>query len=245
MAAGDVIAIGGGGFSEGFAWGLDDYVLAQAPAARPKVGFIGTASGDAEAYLLKFYQRFAQLGCEPSHLPLFRRTPDIARWIEAQDIVYVGGGNTRSLLALWHGWGLPPLLESAARRGTVLAGISAGAICWFEAGVTDSNAGRLQPLPCLGFVSGSCCPHYVREAERRPCYEAFVRQGEIADGIAIDDGAAVHFRDGKPLRVVSGGDDALAYRVARTAAGVSARPLDDEVARVTVEDGDEETGNAS
>jgi peptidase E len=163
-----IIAIGGGGFLHGTELGLDRYVLEQSPVAKPRIGFIATASGDAASTFLKFYTRFAPLNCRPSHLSFFDRTPDLEKWVHSQDIIYVSGGNTKSMLAVWREWNLPNLLQSAIQKGTVLAGISAGAICWFESGLTDSMQGDLMPLPCLGFLSGSCCPHYSGEPQRKP-----------------------------------------------------------------------------
>jgi peptidase E len=210
-----IIAIGGGGFSEGTEPGLDRYVLEQSRRATPRIGFIGTASGDSESYLLKFYARFAKLDCRPGHLPLFRRTPDLESWILGQDILYVGGGNTKSMLSVWKDWELPALARRAAEAGTVLAGISAGAICWFDWGVTDSRSNRLEPMACLGFIAGSCCPHYSGEAQRRPSYEAMVERDEIPAGYAIDDGAALHFDNGLVKCVVAGRSGANVYRVAK------------------------------
>lgn len=210
---GQVIAIGGGGFTEGRDPGLDQYVLEQAGVSCPRIGFIGTASGDSDRNVANFYSRHVQLDCRPSHLALFRRTPDIGEWVAAQDIIFVGGGNTKSMLAAWAGWDLGELLKSATERGTLLAGISAGAICWFECGITDSNAGRLGPLDCLGLLSGSCCPHYSMELERKPTYERLLREGSVGAGVAIDDGAAVHYLDGRPVRVVSGARGMSAYQV--------------------------------
>jgi len=208
-----IIAFGGGGFSEGSEPELDEYVLEQSRAATPRIGFIGTASGDSERYLVKFYARFARLDCRPSHLPLFERAPDLGAWILGQDVTYVGGGNTQSLLSVWKGWELAPLLQRAAEAGTVLCGISAGAICWFDWGLTDSRSDNLGPLACLGFVPGSCCPHYSGEPERKPTFERMVGVGEIAPGYAIDDGAALHLVDGVPKRVVSARSGADVYRV--------------------------------
>ncbi|MGF1602739.1 MAG: Type 1 glutamine amidotransferase-like domain-containing protein [Thermosynechococcaceae cyanobacterium] len=233
MIQGQIIAIGGGGFSEGSEPGLDTYVLEQCQTSKPKIGFIGTASGDAESYRLKFYTRFSQLNCQPSHLTFFRRTPDLAEWVKQQDVIYVGGGNTLSLLAIWEAWGLTPLLREAAKNGTVLAGVSAGAVCWFESALTDARADRLRPLQGLNFISGSCCPHYSLEGERKPTYEKFVGTGELSPGVAIDDGAAVHIVDGQLKRVVSGLDGAAAYDVAPTSKGATSKPIDSvEVVRL-------------
>ena len=220
-----IIAIGGGGFSNGSDPGLDTYLLEQSRSTTPRIGFIATASGDSERYLLKFYARFAKLDCRPSHLPLFERTPNLEAWVLGQDVIFVGGGNTRSLLSVWQGWELAPILRRAGDAGTVLSGISAGAICWFECGVTDSESDTLGPLPCLGFVSGSCCPHYSGDAERRRGFERMVDSEEIVPGYAIDAGAALHVVDGVAKRVVSGRPGADVYWVERTGVGVTSIPV--------------------
>ncbi|PZD70828.1 Peptidase E [Acaryochloris thomasi RCC1774] len=225
MIQGQIIAIGGGGFSEGSEPRLDTYILEQCPTSKPKIGFLGTASGDAESYRQKFYARFSQLNCLPAHLTFFRRTPDLADWVMQQDAIYVGGGNTLSLLAIWEAWNLPPLLKEAARNGTILAGVSAGAVCWFESALTDARAGTLMPLKCLNFISGSCCPHYSLEAERKPTFEKLVRNGDISPGIAIDDGAAAHFVDGQLKHVISGHDGSAAYKVIQSPNGAMTEPL--------------------
>ena len=222
-----IIAIGGGGFSEGSEPELDDYVLKQSQRSKPNIGFLGTASGDAESYRLKFYTRFSQLHCTPSHLTFFRRTPNIEAWVMAQDVIFVGGGNTMSMLAIWQAWGLGPLLEKAHQNGTVLAGISAGANCWFESCLTDARSGILSPLQCLGFISGSCCPHYSSEVARQNTFERLIGTGELAPGIAIDDGAAVHFMDGKLARVISGNGQASAYTVVSTHEGTNSQSIQD------------------
>src|SRR5918999_2983425 len=167
-ATGQIVAIGGGGFSEEPTnLALDRYVLGLTPRERPKVCFLGTASGDADGYVRRFRAAFAALGAEPSALSLFRpHTADLRAFLLEQDVVYVGGGNTRSLLALWREWGLDAILRAAWEGGAVLAGISAGMICWFEQGITDSVPGRLSPLAGLGFLPGSACPHYDAELER-------------------------------------------------------------------------------
>lgn len=233
--ASQIIAIGGGGFLTASEPGLDRYVLEQSGMDKPRIGFIATASGDSASALVKFYTRFSTLSCHPSHLSFFDRTPDLSSWVAAQDVIYVGGGNTKSMLAVWRAWNLPNLLDHAMRKGTLLAGISAGAICWFNSGVTDSMEGNLQPLPCLGFLSGSCCPHYSGEPERRPAYEGFVGTGAMQGGIAIDDGAAVHFINGKPSSIIAGRLGASAYRVTRAVEGVICEPLA-EVATISCVD---------
>jgi dipeptidase E len=224
-----IIALGGGGFSmEPENLALDRYILAQARVPEPTVAFLPTASGDSDNYVVRFYAAYLGLSCRPSHLSFFRRTPDLRSYLLAQDVIYVGGGNTKSMLAVWREWSLPEILREAWESGIVLAGISAGAICWFEQGVTDSFADRLRVLDCLGFLPGSCCPHYDGEAERRPAYHRLLRDGEISPGFAIDDGAAIHFVDGAVHRIVSSRSHAKAYRLDVSAGAVLEEPMSAE-----------------
>lgn len=212
-----IIAMGGGGFSmEPENPLLDQYILAQANKIRPKICFVPTASGDADSYIEKFYDFFSQQECEPSHLSLFKPpTRDLERFVLEQDIIYVGGGNTKNLLVLWKEWGLDRILKKAWEQGIVLAGLSAGSICWYEEGVTDSYGDKLEPLQALGFLKGSHCPHYDGEAERRPSYRQFVDQGTLGTGVAADDGAAIHYIDEQIKYVVSSRPQAKAYRVSK------------------------------
>ncbi len=210
-----IIAMGGGGFSmEPDNPLLDVYILKQANKAKPKICFIPTASGDADNYIKRFYDFFSEHDCHPSHLSLFSPpTRDLERFILQQDIIYVGGGNTKNLLALWKEWDLDRILKKAWNEGVILAGISAGAICWFEEGVTDSFGDGLAPIKCLGFLNGSCCPHYDGEADRRPGYQQLVASGNIQAGLALDDGVAVHYKELEMSNVVSSRPGAKAYYV--------------------------------
>lgn len=211
-----IVAMGGGGFSmEPDNPALDVFVLDLARQKNPAVCFLATAAGDAESYIDSFYTAFRRLPCRPTHLPLFARVPDLQSILLEQDVIYVGGGNTKSMLGVWREWELPTLLRRAWESGTVLAGVSAGAICWFDTGLTDSSGSGLYPLSCLGFVPGACCPHYNGEAERRPALRRFVEDGTIPTALALDDGAAVHFVNGKLANVVSSRPHAYAYRVER------------------------------
>ena len=211
-----IVAMGGGGFSmEPDNPALDHFVLSLARRENPSVCFLATAAGDAESYIDSFYTAFRRLPCRPTHVPLFARTPDLQTVLLEQDVIYVGGGNTKSMLAVWREWEIPALLRRALEAGTVLAGVSAGAICWFDTGVTDSWGSGLNPLPCLGFLSGACCPHYNGEVERRPALHRLIDQGTLTTALALDDGAAAHFVNGTLANIVSSRPDARAYRVER------------------------------
>lgn len=209
------ITMGGGGFSmEPENPLLDQYIVQQARTERPKVCFLSQASGEARDYILNFYKAFNALDCRPSWLSLFQpHSADIEGYLMEQDIIYVGGGNTKSMLALWREWGMDRILRQAGENGTVLAGISAGCICWFESGLTDSIPGRLTALPCLGYLRGSCTPHYDGEPGRRPNYQRLVASGELIPGYAFDDSAAGHFVDGELKQVVASRPNARGYRV--------------------------------
>jgi dipeptidase E len=222
----DIIAIGGAAFSaEPRNLAIDRYILDQTKKDRPNVLFIPTATGDADPYVAKFYAAYASLDARPLHLTFFQRTPDLRRLISAQHAIYVGGGNTKSMLAVWRDWGLHDLLKEASASGAVLAGVSAGAICWFDQGVTDSWADALRPLDGLGFIPGSCCPHYDSEADRRPSYHALLAQGRIKPGIAIEDGVAAHYRNGRLARVISARERSRAYHVTADAGVVREDPI--------------------
>lgn len=224
-----IVALGGGGFSmEPENPLLDLYIISLARSQPARICFVPTASGDAQSYLQKFYSAFSKLECLPSHLSLFEPpTMDLRSFVMEKDIIYVGGGNTRNLLALWRVWGLDKIFYDAGQAGIVLSGISAGSICWFEEGVTDSfSKTDLRPLQCLGFLSGSNCPHYDGEPLRRPTYQELIRQGKLKSGYGVDDGAALHFVDGELVKVVSSRQEATAYFVQRANDGVREQSLE-------------------
>ena len=211
-----IIAIGGGGITVNAAQpGFERYILSQARKRNPRVCFVATATGDAASTIALFYAAYAKHLCRLSHVSFFERTPDLRERLLAQDVIYVGGGNTKSMLAVWREWKLPSILKRAWQSGVVLAGVSAGAICWFRQGLTDSWAGGLRPLSCLGWLPGACCPHYDSEIERRPTTRRLVNKGLLADTLALEDGTAAHFAGRRLLRVVSTRPAANAYLVRR------------------------------
>jgi len=221
-----IIAIGGGGFyrdPENLA--LEKYVIQQTGAAEARVAFVPTASGEPDHYLSSFYAAFLKLGCRPSVLTFFKRTPEIRSFLLDQDVIYVGGGNTKTLLAVWRDWGVTEILREAWESGVVLTGVSAGAICWFEQGLTDSFSDELRPLDCLGFLPGSCCPHYDAEPQRRPSYHRLLASGEIAAGVAIEDWTGVHFIGSELHRVIASKRGARAYSMRAVYGSVQEVPL--------------------
>jgi dipeptidase E len=215
-----IVAMGGGGFSmDTEDTLLDDHVLSLARAARgrdrPRVCFLGTASGDADTYFTKFYGAFARRA-EASHLALFVRTVvDIDAFLLDQDVIYVGGGNTASMLAVWRTHGVDRALRRAWEAGVVLTGLSAGSLCWFEGGTTDSFGPLAAFHDGLGFLPGSHSPHYDAEPERRPTYHDLIARGDLPGGFAADDGAALVFRGTDLAEVVVARPAARGYRVVR------------------------------
>ncbi|MCF0082653.1 peptidase E [Streptomyces lomondensis] len=224
------LALLGGGFSTDDDGLLDDWVLARAGTSRPKVCFVPTASGDAPAYVDRFRTVCAaRPDCEPSVLHLFRRELDdeaLRSFLLAQDVVYVGGGNTANLLAVWRAHGVDRLLREAYDRGTLLCGISAGANCWAEGSHTDSFGPLTHLSDGLGLLSGSVCPHYDSEPGRRPSYRAAVAAGKLPAGWAVEDGAGALFTDGALTETVTRVRQAGVYRVEADGTGeVTERPL--------------------
>ena len=220
---GQILAIGGGHAGSP----LEDLLLELAGVGRPRICFVGTASAHRPEHVEIFYDTFRGRSCEPSHLELFGMPERPASQVAKQDIVYVGGGNTANMLALWRVHGIDVALRELWQRGGVLGGWSAGANCWFEDSVTDSFGAVLRPLgEGLGLLPGSFCPHYDGEPERRPTYTRLVRDGVLVPGYAADDDAAFHFAGTELREVVSQRDGARGYRVTREGEEpLEARPL--------------------
>ena len=206
--------MGGGGFMMEASPLLDDYVLRASGAAVPRTCFLPTASGDSDNVIARFYRAFSSKPCRPTHVELFRRNAALAEELLGADVIYVGGGNTANMLALWRLHGVDALLRQAWEAGVVLAGLSAGAVCWFDSGSTDSFGLPLRPLGNgLGFLQGSFCPHYDGEVTRRPVFHDLIQRQLLPAGYAADDGAALHFRGTELAGVVASRPNARAFRV--------------------------------
>jgi peptidase E len=192
---------------------LEDWLLGLTGKERPRVLFVPTASAESRDYAVQFYNGFADRA-DVSHLDFFPWPPEELRdFVLGHDLVYVGGGNTANMLAIWREHGLDEIVREAWQEGVVLSGVSAGMICWFEAGVTDSYGPQLESMECLGLIPGSACPHYDGEELRRPRFHELVAGG-IPGGWAAEDGVVLHF-DGWELReAVTAFPGKAAYRVA-------------------------------
>ena len=216
-----IVAMGGGGFSMPPDNGrLDAFLFALARERsgrdRPRICFVPTAAADDDGVVARFYGAFAR-SAEASHLALFSRTvEDIDAFLLDQDLVFIGGGNTVNMLAIWRQHGVDRALLAAWQAGVVMSGMSAGGVCWFEGFTTDSFGPELRPVrDGLGVLSGSFIPHYHGEAQRRPLYHRLVADGTLPGGYGVDDGAALVFRGTELSEVVSSQDGAAAYRVER------------------------------
>jgi dipeptidase E len=212
--AGTIVAMGGLSWDDEERRRLEDYFLSFARRRdRPKLLFVPTAAADGAEQTLWIYQ---QLGdrADVAHVPFFPWPPsDLRELVLDQDVIYVSGGNTANALAIWRVHGFGAILREAWEAGVVLTGWSAGMICWFEAGVTDSFGPQLEGMrDGLGFLAGSACPHYDGEAERRPVYQQLVAEG-YPPGLAADDGVALRFDGTELAEVASAREGSRAYRV--------------------------------
>ncbi len=209
-----IIAIGGGGFGRNpSSNSIEKYILNLSVKDSPRICFLPTATGDNDTYIVRFYSVFTPLNCIPSHIEFFNRTKDIDEHIMNQDIVFVGGGNTKSMLAVWSDWGMNNILRNAYNKGTIMSGVSAGAICWFTSGITDSWNDQLKILPCLDFIDGTCCPHYDEEPSRIPYVNKVLHEKKITNCISIEGGSALHFINGSPYKNVSFKKNKNSYNV--------------------------------
>jgi peptidase E len=212
-----IVAIGGHGMNIKKEENLKihNFILSSTSKRKPKVGFLGTATGDDMSYVARFYESFSSLDCQPSHLSLFDiNHENYESYLLDQDIIYVGGGNTFNMLKIWSGWGVDKLLKKCYEQGVVLAGSSAGSICWFEGGNTDSFSQKdLYPIDGLGFLPYSHSPHYNSERNRRDSYHNLIQEGSLKPGYAMDDYAGILFVDEQVQKIFSAKEGASVYFV--------------------------------
>jgi dipeptidase E len=212
MPGPQIVGLGGHFLGEPEYRALEDWLLGLTQKERPRVLFIPTASAEDPGYTVRFFDTFKDRA-EVSHLDFFPWPPsELRTFVLGHDLVYVGGGNTANMLAIWREHGLDEIVREAWEAGVVLAGVSAGMICWFEGGVTDSFGPHLEAMECLGLIPGSACPHYDGEELRRPRYHELVA-GELPSGWAADDGVALHFEGWELREAVTALPGKAAYRV--------------------------------
>jgi dipeptidase E len=213
-----IVAFGGGGFSQESGNPLlDDFTLSLTGKEMPRVCFMPTASGDADHYIVRFYNAFRECA-RPSHISLFRRergVSDVREHLLAQDVIYVGGGSVISLLGTWRAHGIDEIIRDAWEKGVVLCGLSAGSLCWFEDALTAFH-GESSRVRGLGLLPFSNTVHYDAEPQRRSAFRRALLDG-MCTGYAAEDGAALHFVGAELAQVVASRPNARAYRL--TASG--------------------------
>ena len=197
-----IFAIGGGGFDSESAHGdgLDRFMLDWIGVEKPKVCLIPTASGDSLFRIARFQKSCELLGITGNTLELYRlEVEDIEAYLDEHDLIFVSGGNTRNMLVLWREWGVDTAIRHLYDRGKPLAGVSAGANCWFRTYSTDSNPGGLSNLEGLGWVDEYCCPHYDEEPERKPHVAGSLAFGVMDRALCIDGGVGVVIENEAPV----------------------------------------------
>lgn len=196
----NIISIGGGGFSSNpNKLEIEEYILNISESKKPKVSFFATASGDSDFYIKKFYQAFNKLNCIPSHFSLFDlHNVKFKDYILKQNIVYVGGGNIKSMICLWKEWGVIKILKEAyLNNGLILSGMSAGSLCWFEDFVIGESYGSNTIFKGLNLINMVNIVHYDKViVELEDLFFEAIRKSSNKNGIAIEDGVAVHFKGG-------------------------------------------------
>jgi len=222
------ILIAGGGFGTAFI----RYMAELTGKPRPRVCYLPTASADSQAGTLSFFRSCAPLNVEPhmqeSFIASTRQTQSWEEVFLSMDAIVVSGGNTLNQQAIWKAQGIDVVLRQAWDRGIVLGGASAGSLCWFEEGTTDSRPKELSTVQCLGFLKGSHSPHYDREPGRRPLYQKLIGSGEMKPGYACDNDAGIYFEDNQVKRVVATRAEAKVYYVSVVGGKVVERLMEPE-----------------
>lgn len=222
------ILIAGGGFNTPFI----RYMAALTGKSRPRVCYLPTASADRESGTITFFKNCAPLDVEPfvqnSFIASYTQTQGWDEVFLSMDAIIVSGGNTLNQQAIWRAQGIDTVLREAWDRGIVLGGASAGSLCWFEEGTTDSRPKALSVVRCLGFLPGSHAPHYDAEPERRPQYQRLIAAGEMKPGYACDNNAGIFFEGTEVRRVVSTRAEAKVYHVSAVGGRAVERVLEPE-----------------
>ncbi|RPI19581.1 MAG: peptidase E [Ignavibacteriae bacterium] len=225
-----IIALGGGGFSDdpGNPM-LDLYIIVQSGKPKPRICFLPTASGDAIDYIEKFYKAYERLPAIPSHLSLTKGKTNVRRlesFILSQDIIFAGGGSPRLIMKVWRKTGMDKIIRKAWRRGIILSGMSAGAMCWFSDVLSNpKDDNNFKRISGLGLLTGSLCPHYNNRGELRKAFSRLIAQGELDNGFGVEDSCALHFTGRELHKVVSAYPSAKAYTVRKAGLKASTRKI--------------------
>ena len=223
------ILIAGGNYGTPFI----RYMAALTGKPRPKLLFLPTASADSQSGIIAWFRACAPLNVYPlaqdSFIASSRQKDSWEQVLLSVDGIVASGGNTLNQQAIWKAQGIDVILRQAWERGIVLGGASAGSLCWFEEGTTDSRPGELTTVSCLGFLKGSHCPHYDREADRRPLYRKLIASGEMKPGYACDNDAGIYFENDGVKRVVASRQGAKVYYVSVAGGQAVEKPFEPEL----------------
>jgi dipeptidase E len=207
------ILIFGGGYNQTFI----KYMAGLTGKSMPRLCFIPTASADNPFGIANWFETCAPLDVKPfvqrMFISSYNQKVSFEEVLLSMDGIVVGGGNTLNMMAIWKAQGIDTILRQAWDKGIVLAGGSAGSLCWFEHGTTDSRPKDISKVECLGFIKGSHCPHYDSEPTRRPLYHSYIKSKEFKPGYACDDQAAIYFEDNEVKKVIALKDESNAYYV--------------------------------
>ena len=222
------ILIAGGGFNTAFI----RYMASLTGKKRPRVCYLPTASADSPTGIITWFRNCAPLDVEPfvqeSFIASSRQTQSWDEALLSMDAIVSSGGNTLNQMAIWKAQGIDAILRQAWDRGIILGGASAGSLCWFEEGTTDSRPKELSTVQCLGFLKGSHSPHYDREKDRRPLYQKLIGSGQMKPGYACDNDAGIYFEDNEVKRVVATRTEAKVYYVSVVSGNVVERVMEPE-----------------
>ena len=223
------ILIAGGGFGTTFI----RYMASLTGKERPRLCYLPTASADRESGSIRWYQNCAPLNVtpfvQPSFISSYRMEQTWDEVLLSMDGIVVSGGNTLNQQAIWQAQGIDETLRKAWDRGIVLGGASAGSLCWFEEGTTDSRPKELTIVKCLGLLRGSHSPHYDAEGERRPVYQRLISSGQMKPGYACDNDAGIYFEDNEVARVVHTREGASVYYVSMVGGQIHEERLPSEL----------------
>jgi dipeptidase E len=210
-----------------------NYVSKLTGKDQPRLCFLPTASADSQTSIIAWYETCATLNVKPFVQKMFINSYDQKQSFEevllSMDAIFVGGGNTLNMMAIWKAQGVDTILRTAWDRGIILAGGSAGSLCWFEEGTTDSRPKEISKVSGLGFINASNCPHYDSEPTRRPLYHSYIKSKEFKAGYACDDRAAIYFEDNEVKEVVTLNEVSNAYYVSEENGRVIEKKLQKKV----------------
>ncbi len=207
-----IVAFGGGSNAS-----MIKYVASLTGKERPRICYLPTAAADSPYSIINWYKKVAELNIIPLVQEMFissySQKETFAEILLSMDAIVVSGGNTLNMMAIWKAQGIDKILYDAWNKGIVLSGGSAGSLCWFEEGTTDSRPKVLSKIECLGFLKGSHSPHYDAEKERRPAYHKLIGEGSLKPGYAIDNSVAIYFENNEVKNIISTRKGSAAYYV--------------------------------